>query len=297
MRVFALSDIHVDYQDNMAWIENLSRHDYQNDALILAGDVSHVRDKLQKALTTLRERFAMVFYVPGNHELWLQQHEDEHDDSLAKFHSILALCQALDVDTVPRYLDGKSAVWLAPLFSWYSKPEHGEDSLYVTKPGEDKRLIGWSDNYLIRWPDAVIENNPADYFLGLNRTVMVQNYQAPVISFSHFLPRTDLMFSRPEELAGHKPQDRHPRFNFSRVAGTSRLDQQIRQLGSVIHVYGHQHRNRYRLSEGVLYVSCCLGYARERKHGSIRYLDQLPRLIWDTETVSGNPDITLSNQA
>jgi hypothetical protein len=60
------------------------------------------------------------------------------------------------------------------------------------------------------------------------------------------------------------PRRRHPAFNFTRVAGCEQLDVQIRQLGSSVHVYGHQHRNRRRLVGGILYVSNCLGYPRDR---------------------------------
>ena len=41
MRVFALSDIHVDYLENLNWILQLSADEYQQDILVLAGDVSH----------------------------------------------------------------------------------------------------------------------------------------------------------------------------------------------------------------------------------------------------------------
>src|SRR5262249_20115196 len=89
-RVFALSDLHVDYQENMAWIQALSPREYTDDALILAGDVSHDLSKLQAALAALRTRFAEVFFVPGNHELWVQQ--QECTDSMAKFWRVIELC-------------------------------------------------------------------------------------------------------------------------------------------------------------------------------------------------------------
>ena len=40
MRIFALSDIHVDYDANAKWVEDLSVFDYQDDVLILAGDLT-----------------------------------------------------------------------------------------------------------------------------------------------------------------------------------------------------------------------------------------------------------------
>src|SRR5262249_33190939 len=108
------------------------------------------------------------------------------------------------------------------------------------------------------------------------------NYDAPVISFSHFLPRTDLMFP-PQTRGGGHPAFWPARagFNFSRVAGTWALDQQIRELGSRVHAYGHKHRNKSVLIDGVVYVSHCLGYPHERKSGRIGHFEAGPRLIWD----------------
>ena len=96
----------------------------------------------------------------------------------------------------------------------------------------------------------------------MNAARVERAYDAPVISFSHFLPRRDLIFSTLAERAAlpRPPRDEHPRFNFSRVAGSAGIEAQIRRLGSTIHVYGHQHRNRDRAVDGVRYVSHCLGY-------------------------------------
>ena len=279
LKIYAMSDIHVDYPINMAWVKDLSNSDYRDAALILAGDVTHRLDRLETALTCLRQKFAKVFYVPGNHELWLLQ--SDCVNSLDKFNAILELCSSLGVHTQSaRIGTGAAAVWLVPLYSWYVKPEEGESSLFLTKPGEDPTLKVWSDNYFVKWPEQ--EKGPADWFLDLNLESLEKTYDAPVISFSHFLPRTDLILPSPEERAAFKGPwvDPHPTFNFSRVAGDSRLDSQIRKLPARMHVYGHQHRNRYRLVEETIYVSHCLGYSRERETGFVGQALK-PRLIWD----------------
>ena len=43
---------------------------YQSDALIVAGDVANDIAKVEQTLRLLKTRFAQVFYVPGNHDLW-----------------------------------------------------------------------------------------------------------------------------------------------------------------------------------------------------------------------------------
>lgn len=40
MRVFTLSDIHIEYMVNKQWVADLSAIDYRDDVLILAGDIS-----------------------------------------------------------------------------------------------------------------------------------------------------------------------------------------------------------------------------------------------------------------
>ena len=97
MRVFALSDIHVDYAENMAWIRELPASDYSGDVLLLAGDVSSETGRIETALSALRGKFAEVFFLNGNHELWLNG--NEYSDSLRKFHRIMDLCRDLDVRT------------------------------------------------------------------------------------------------------------------------------------------------------------------------------------------------------
>ncbi len=293
MRVFALSDLHVDNPENMSWLEGLSAADFTEDALIISGDVSHDMKRLQRTLESIRARFADVFFVPGNHELWLGQ--GHSGNSVEKFWDIVRVCSSLGIHTRTGKIgtaSGAGSVWVVPLYAWYLKPEEGGGSLFVPKEGEDPSLESWSDNYFIRWEPMEQVVTPADYFLRLNEESLQKNYDAPVISFSHFLPRKELMFSSPaeDEALGGPVQDIHPGFNFSRVAGCAGLDEQIRRLGSIIHVYGHQHRHRNRVIDGVRYISHCLGYPHERTNRQIRNLGDGPLLIWDSlSAVATNP--------
>ena len=287
-RVFALSDVHVDSGLNLTWIQALSESDFQRDVLILAGDVSDRMDRLASALARLRSRFASVFFVPGNHELWIRGTGPPRG-SLGKFDQVLALCDSLDVRTRPGRVGNGEGVWIVPLFSWYMKPEEGTDSLYVPKAGEDMTLSMWSDNHFVRWPAT--PRPAAEFFLRANERYVLRKYDAPVISFSHFLPRRELIFGNPApRQSGKSLADPHPGFNFSRVAGCGRLDAQVRRLGSTIHVYGHQHRNRFRKIDGITYVSHCLGYPRERETGHIRGLEGGPRLVWDSSGPAPDPE-------
>jgi predicted phosphodiesterase len=282
MRVFALSDLHVDYSENMAWIRGLSASDYRADTLLVAGDVCHQLDHLEAAVTSLLDKFRHVFFVTGNHDLWLV--DQAETDSRARFETILNRCRAWGLKTEPaRVDDGMGGVWVVPLFGWYAKPEEGADSLFLPKPGENSStaLEGWADDRFVRWDQSAAAGRMVDSLLQTNAPHLDRTYDGPVLTFSHFLPRRELMF--PPQYAVTRPSIWPPTagFNFSRVAGTNLLDAQVRKLQARVHVYGHQHRNRWCWIDGVLYVSHCLGYPHERRSGRIGFFHNAPRLIWE----------------
>ena len=273
-RLFAISDIHVDYPDNFDYMLSLKHDQFQHDALILAGDVSNQLNRLDTIFQHLSQTFKIVFYVPGNHELWIRNHDA--NDSIEKFHTILQCCNQYNIQTSPHQVTlDQLPFWIVPLFSWYIKPGEGEGSLYLPKEAEDKTEKIWCDNMLCQWPEGMVNRSDkiSAYFLNLNTQSIQQTYDAPVISFSHFLPRQELMFLNmdiyhhicSQSIIPFSPQDPTPQFNFSRVAGCEQLEQQIRKLQSIIHIYGHQHRNRERVLGGICYLSNCLGYPKEQK--------------------------------
>ena len=265
MRIFAISDLHADYPQNMALITSISGIAHRRDTLLLAGDVTDDLVKLALVLESVRSKFAHVFFVPGNHELWVRR--GGLRNSVDKFENVIRLCAELGVTTYPAKVacgPDDPGAWVVPLFSWYTKPEDGSGSLYVSRGDDGPSLSMWADEVLTRWPDHL---SVADYFLDMNEPHLHCAHEAPVLTLSHFLPRRELMFRPCTSPPGRR--GRISRFNFSRVAGSERLETQIRVLGSVLHVYGHQHRNRDRVIEGVRYVSNCMGYPTERARGEL----------------------------
>jgi hypothetical protein len=189
-RIFAISDLHVDYDRNMDWLHRLTHNPDPVDTLLIAGDVSSDLRRTETALGRISQAFANVFFVPGNHDLWIRP--DSPGDSLDKLDRLLALCNALGVHTAPGIVRATSAgrvVKVVPLHSWYVRPEEGHDSLYAPKPGEDPSLSRWADNHRIRWSFQEIHKCCADYFLALNEPALIEPCNLPVLSFSHFLPQ------------------------------------------------------------------------------------------------------------
>jgi len=240
MRVFALSDIHIDYDANAKWIDTLSIADYQDDVLILAGDATHTRRLLHWCLSTLVKRFKKVLFVPGNHELWVNREQREMN-SLQKFEEVCAVVEASGASMQP-FRD--RSVSIIPLLSWYDYS--------FGAPSEYLRSV-WMDYYACRWPSGFTEEDITAYFTQLNRNLVAPTSDT-VITYSHFVPRTDLM-------VGFVPGS--IRFLYP-VLGSVQLDRQLRTFNPTIHVYGHCHVNCRTKIDGVSYINNAFGYASER---------------------------------
>jgi hypothetical protein len=107
-----------------------------------------------------------VFYVPGNHDLWIRggmkkwkvaplaplspgQVPPEH--SLAKLEQILSVCAELGVHTSPRRLRG---VWVVPLLAWYHAGFDSEPDISGWEgipPIEDALM----DYQLVKFPSGI----------------------------------------------------------------------------------------------------------------------------------------------
>jgi hypothetical protein len=236
MRVFATSDLHTDYKENFRWLAELSDRAYRDDALIVAGDVSDRLEVIRETLLLLRSKFRHLLFTPGNHELWVRNVEF---DSIEKLRQILELCDELGVVTKPLHLDD---LWIVPLFSWY-------DGEY------DPEMQAWADFHFCKWPD---EAPPLpDYFLRLNEPHL-KSYEGHVITFSHFIPRAELL-----------PPKEYMRFSWlPHVSICKALDAQIRRLASRVHVCGHTHTTFDTVIDDVRYVQNAVRYPKERRSES-----------------------------
>lgn len=240
MRIFATSDLHADFAANDSWLAALSKSDYRHDVLIVAGDIAHKLAKVESTLVLLLDRFRAVFFVPGNHELWVR---GERGDSVVKFDRVMNLCQRLGVHT---QIQRCGEWWIAPLFSWYSARFDSEDR------GDATTLTGWGDFRFCRWPIPATELDV--FFAGLNRDCKRPD-SGRVLTFSHFLPRIELL-----------PDQAHLRFKgLPKVAGSPALEGQLRALGTEVHVFGHSHIPWDETIEGVRYLQHPLAYPQERR--------------------------------
>ena len=238
MKVFALSDVHVDYPENKKWLFELSQFDYREDVLILAGDLTDNLLLLKECFRSVQGKFKSVLYLPGNHELWIRAHDT--GNSIDKFHRICELAVSEGLHVTPQRF---GALTIVPLFSWF-------DFSFGTP--NTKLRDHWMDFRMCSWPKAFDEREVCRYFHALNvEHLAIKN--ETVISFSHFLPRIDLMpMGIPESIKYIFP-----------VLGSSALESQIRQLSPSVHIYGHSHLNRNKKMDSTTYINNAYGYPNE----------------------------------
>jgi predicted phosphodiesterase len=243
MRVFALSDIHVDYAVNARWISDLSTADYTEDLLILAGDVTDVLASLEWCLGLLAARFHKVLFVPGNHDLWVSR-DNVPGTSLEKFDKVAAAAAAAGVSMAPLHGRGVS---IYPLLGWYDH-SFGE-------PSSRLRAL-WMDYRTCRWPEGFDDRRVASHLASLNEAhipVSTEPDGRKVITFSHFVPRRDLV------PPGYRLGD-----FLQPVLGSEQLEHQLRRCRSSLHIFGHHHINRNVQIDGVTYINNAYGYPHER---------------------------------
>lgn len=247
MRIYAISDLHVDFKENYQWLENLSAQDFTEDILVLAGDISDDRTLLKNTFELLRKRFGGVFFVPGNHDLWVFR--QARNSSLDAFYEIQQIASDYGIFTQPKAYD---ATTIIPLWAWYD---------YSFGYPSNELFNSWVDFKACRWPADYTPQKITGHFLEQNRDKLNLKNQK-IITFSHFLPRIDVM----------------PKFIPSRikkiypVLGTSHLEKQIRMLKPKMHIYGHSHLNRDLILDSIRYVNNAFGYPYETRIAAKRML-------------------------
>lgn len=294
LRVFGISDVHTDWQENFDQLRDLPAGPYAEDALLLAGDVSHDLSRLLSTLELLKQRFGHVFFVPGNHDVYVSQ---DGMNSMEKHQRLLEECARLQVWTSPVRFQ-EEGLLIVPLFSWYH-PEFDQEpdvaaAFWPSRRHSRLALLG--DEMECRWPPplpsgagatAAAARNMAlaktfdamnDDFKVVNLGAQPLDPEVPeqVISMSHFLPQPFLL---PEKRFLFFPQ-------LAQAAGSLFLQKRLERLKPQIHLFGHTHFAWDQRQEGVRYVSAPLGSPKEwlSRPRSMRLEGGVPTLLWRGRT-------------
>ena len=227
VRIFVTSDIHVDTHGNLdAWCKRFSSSAFQDDVLVVAGDVGDTLTAVRLGLKALRACFGRVFYVPGNHDLWNRPDTEDRRfaDSMCKLFALFEACDALDVDVQPA--DVAAGVTIAPLLSWYDAAFDEQDPHQGTLVYD--KFSTFPCGHAAAW-QLLLRCNER-HVAALEARAAAKDEAETVVSCSHFLPRAELPCSTgvPE---------------LRKNVGCKHLDLHIQRIRARVHVYGHTHIN------------------------------------------------------
>lgn len=234
-RIFALSDIHFDHKENEDWVHSIDDHAFLDDVLIIAGNMADTKGAIVRGLTAFKSKFRRVFYTVGNHEMFIHHNEHtKYPDSFAKLHSIFSACDELGVDIFPAPI--WEGMYVMPLLSWYTAEFDEADPFPDPNQHPDRAC---------KWPiDADMQ--VWKYMMKLNEPFLKMPLFGEKITFSHFLPRRELPFA-----AGKK--------SAVKTVGCEMIDEQVRAVGSKMHIYGHSKMKYAQVHQSVRYVNMPLG--------------------------------------
>ncbi|MUL41694.1 metallophosphoesterase [Streptomonospora sp. PA3] len=253
-RLLAISDLHVSHRGNREVLDELHPHTGA-DWLIVAGDVAETPADVELTLRLLRERFAEVVWVPGNHELWTTPRDPLQLRGVQRYEQLVEICRGLGVhtpeDPYPVWRGAGGPVTVVPLFTLYdytfrppgtSTKEEG--LAYARKTGvvcTDEFMLH-PDPYATReeWCHARLEYSRQRLSAVTGPTVLVDHY--PLVR-----DPTEVLYY-PE---------------FAQWCGSVHTADWHTAYDAVAVVYGHLHIPRVTHHDGVRFQEVSLGYPRE----------------------------------
>lgn len=260
MKLYAISDLHLDYRANREALYNLPRR--PDDWLILAGDICDTGAQLAETLDYLRSRFSQLLWVPGNHELWVA--DEEEGSSVEKYKELVRVCREFGVATPEdEYLvwdgeGGRHRIALLHLLYDYSfRPSHVAEHEAIDWAVESR--VFCKDEYRIdpHPYSSKIEWCHARLAYSEQRLAACDD-GTPTVLVNHFPLRYDLVRTM-----------RIPRFSI--WCGTRATEQWHLRYGAQVVVSGHLHMRATDYRDGVRFEEVSLGYPRDWKSDSGMY--------------------------
>ncbi|MFH8619734.1 metallophosphoesterase family protein [Streptomyces sp. NPDC017979] len=259
----AVSDLHISYTENRDIVAAL-KPESPDDWLIVAGDVGELMADVEWALSLLRDRFAQVIWVPGNHELWTVQRDPDQRRGVERYEALVAMCRRLGVltpeDPYPVWTGPGGPVRIAPLFLLY-------DYTFLA-PGTTTR-----EESLAKAHRAGIVCTD-EYYLHPDPYPSRQDWCAARVAYSE-QRLTEVAGDLPLVLVNHWPLVRNPteimtHQEFVQWCGTVRTADWHTRFDVCASVYGHLHIPRSTVYDGVPFEEVSLGYPREWRRFGLR---------------------------
>ena len=269
MRLLAISDLHISHATNRAGLEAMAH--YPDDWLIVAGDVGEKAEHLHIALERLTRRFAKVFWVPGNHDLWCPPGATDRTSGQARYDELVAICRNFGVltpedpylqwpaDSAPRAphnapstQHSAPSTYICPLFLLYD---------YSFRPPEvpRDRALAWArDSGVVCGDEQMLSPAPwpsrEDWCRArcdmTEARLSALPAGAPTVLINHWPLRYDL--ARPPRV---------PRFSI--WCGTARTEDWPQRFRARAVVNGHLHMRTTIVRHGITHDEVSLGYPRD----------------------------------
>jgi 3',5'-cyclic AMP phosphodiesterase CpdA len=251
-----VSDLHSSYPENSRIIDGL-RPQFDDDWLVVAGDVSDTFGEIEDVLRRLRYSFAKVIWTPGNHELWTLERDPVQLRGEARYQALVQMCRENDVVTP----EDEFAVWpspsgpltIVPLFQLYDYSwlapgtETKKESLeYAYRTGVvcADEFVLHADPYPDRasWCAARLKES--------ERRLCALSPEVRTVLVSHW------PLLREPTAALRYPQ-------FAQWCGTTHTADWHTRFRAVLAIYGHLHIPRTTHHDGVRFQEVSLGYPSE----------------------------------
>lgn len=254
MKLWAIADLHVGFQENRAAVESMPAH--PDDWLIVAGDAGDTPAQLDFVLRTLAPRFRQLVWVPGNHELWTPRGHPLEQRGEAHYRRLVALCERHGVITP----EDPYALWpgdgphraIVPLFLLF-------DYSWAPDGMTADEAIAWAAGDGLRSADEdLLHPNPYP-----SRAAWCHaRVDAAAARLDQLPPDVRLIVVNHYPFRGeHASLPRIPRFRI--WCGTARTEDWHRRYNVEAVVYGHLHLRASHVRDGVRFEEVSLGYPRQ----------------------------------
>ncbi len=276
-KLLAVSDLHVAHRENREVVDGL-RPQSASDWLLVAGDVADLAADVEWALRVLSQRFSLVVWTPGNHELWTCGRDPVQLRGEQRYLHLVQLCRRLGVvtpeDPYPVWNGAGGPVVIAPLFLLY-------DYSFLP-PGAATVADGLARAYeagVVCTDEILLHPDPYPSRAAWCR-VRVERTERRLAQLQPGMPTV---------LMSHFPLIREPAQSlhyqeFMQWCGTTQTADWHVRFNATAVVYGHLHMPRTTWHDGVRFEEVSLGYPGEREQREVR--SAIPREILPAKEVS-----------
>ncbi|MBK6683536.1 MAG: metallophosphoesterase [Deltaproteobacteria bacterium] len=272
--IASVSDLHTDFAENRDDVVKLALaiHERRADLVIIAGDVSHKNERIQRVLQAFAETVPRVAYLPGNHDLWFDVPDAKSQPQLDTWvryrQELRALSESAGahyLPAAPLYLGSTAVVGSCGWYDYSLMPASLRASVDPSVL-ESKQYGGlqWSDARFIAFRDRagalMSDEGVARVMEEELRAQLAEADQRPevqqIVAVTHHQPFYEVVTR-----TGTLPWE-----YFNAFMGSVGLGEVIRSSDKVRWaIYGHTHQvGRYQLGPITAYGTP-LGYPRERR--------------------------------